>query len=63
VPTQTETTNQKMISKDMRIGLFIPCYIDMIFPEVRIFHAGTLAVTTFITTFFASIPSRERESA
>ena len=32
--TQTETTNQRMISKDMKIGLFIPCYIDMIFPEV-----------------------------
>src|SRR5882757_3299735 len=36
VTTQTETTNQTMISKDMKIGLFIPCYIDMMFPEVGI---------------------------
>src|SRR5258708_7722780 len=36
VTTQIETTNRKTISKDMRIGLFIPCYIDMIFPEVGI---------------------------
>jgi L-lactate dehydrogenase complex protein LldE len=36
VTTQTEATNQKTKSKDMRIGLFIPCYIDMMFPEVGI---------------------------
>src|SRR5258708_9592159 len=34
--TQTETINQRTISKDTRIGLFIPCYIDMMFPEVGI---------------------------
>lgn len=35
--TQTEATNQRTISKDIiKIGLFIPCYIDMIFPEVGI---------------------------
>jgi len=36
VTTQTETINQKMLSKNARIGLFIPCYIDMMFPEVGI---------------------------
>src|SRR5580698_3425719 len=36
VTTQSEATNHKTISKDMRIGLFIPCYIDMMFPEVGI---------------------------
>src|SRR5260370_8759067 len=34
--TQTEATNNRTISKDMRFGLFIPCYIDMMFPEVGI---------------------------
>ncbi|MBW8870453.1 MAG: (Fe-S)-binding protein, partial [Acidobacteriales bacterium] len=37
MPTQTEETNQRRaISKDTRIGLFITCYIDMMFPEVGI---------------------------
>jgi L-lactate dehydrogenase complex protein LldE len=35
VTTERASTNQTT-SKDMRIGLFIPCYIDMMFPEVGI---------------------------
>ena len=34
--TQTEATDKRTISKGMRIGLFIPCYIEMMFPEVGI---------------------------
>ena len=34
--TQTSATMQKTISKSMRIGLFIPCFIDLIYPEVGI---------------------------
>jgi len=34
--TLTEATNDKAFSRDMKIGLFIPCYIDMIYPEVGI---------------------------
>jgi L-lactate dehydrogenase complex protein LldE len=34
--TQTEATGRRTVSKDTRIGLFIPCYIDMMFPEVGI---------------------------
>ena len=34
--TQTKATYQRAISKGMRIGLFMPCYIDMMFPEVGI---------------------------
>jgi L-lactate dehydrogenase complex protein LldE len=34
--TQTGTTSQRKLPKDMKIGLFIPCYIDMIYPEVGI---------------------------
>jgi len=29
-------TNSSTIQKRLRVGLFIPCYIDMIFPEVGI---------------------------
>jgi L-lactate dehydrogenase complex protein LldE len=36
VTTQEEVTNKGTIWKGMRIGLFIPCYIDMMFPEVGI---------------------------
>jgi L-lactate dehydrogenase complex protein LldE len=36
VATQTSATMQKTISKSMRIGLFIPCFIDLIYPEVGI---------------------------
>src|SRR6201984_1062182 len=32
----TQAANGKAFSRDMTIGLFIPCYIDMIFPEVGI---------------------------
>ena len=28
--------NSSTIQKRLRVGLFIPCYIDMIFPEVGI---------------------------
>src|ERR1700739_3239944 len=31
--TQTETTSRRDIPERMRVGLFIPCYIDMIYPE------------------------------
>jgi L-lactate dehydrogenase complex protein LldE len=34
--TLSEATNGKAFSRDMKIGLFIPCYIDMIYPEVGI---------------------------
>ena len=31
-----QTTKDKTFSREMKIGLFIPCYIDMIYPEVGI---------------------------
>jgi len=34
--TQSETTLQRTLPENMRIGLFIPCYIDLIYPEVGI---------------------------
>jgi L-lactate dehydrogenase complex protein LldE len=34
--TQTKAINQRTISKNMRVGLFIPCYIDLVYPEVGI---------------------------
>ncbi len=34
--TQTEAINRKQLSRNAKIGLFIPCYIDMIYPEVGI---------------------------
>jgi L-lactate dehydrogenase complex protein LldE len=34
--TQTEPTLQRGLPENMRIGLFIPCYIDLIYPEVGI---------------------------
>jgi len=34
--TQTETTSRRKTPESMRIGLFIPCYIDMIYPEVGV---------------------------
>jgi len=34
--TQAETALQRMLPENMRIGLFIPCYIDLIYPEVGI---------------------------
>jgi hypothetical protein len=34
--TLTEALNAKAFSRDMKIGLFIPCYIDMVYPEVGI---------------------------
>src|SRR5215470_15130178 len=36
VATQTEATAQGTSPENMRIGLFIPCYIDLIYPEVGI---------------------------
>jgi L-lactate dehydrogenase complex protein LldE len=36
VATQSEATNQGTLPKSARIGLFIPCYIDLIYPEVGI---------------------------
>jgi len=34
--TQTETTGPPSVTQNTKIGLFIPCYIDMIYPEVGI---------------------------
>jgi len=34
--TLTQAANGKAFSRDMKIGLFIPCYIDMVYPEVGI---------------------------
>ncbi len=34
--TNTEATNQGTLPQKMRIGLFIPCYIDLIYREVGI---------------------------
>jgi L-lactate dehydrogenase complex protein LldE len=34
--TLTEVANAKAFSKDAAIGLFIPCYIDLIYPEVGV---------------------------
>jgi L-lactate dehydrogenase complex protein LldE len=34
--TQTETTSRREMPANLKIGLFIPCYIDMIYPEVGI---------------------------
>src|SRR6201981_2429595 len=34
--TQTETTSRRKTPERMRIGLFIPCYIDIIYPEVGV---------------------------
>ena len=31
-----QATKDKTFSRDMKIGLFIPCYIDMVYPEVGI---------------------------
>jgi L-lactate dehydrogenase complex protein LldE len=36
VATSTYPLNEKESLKEMKIGLFIPCYIDLIFPEVAI---------------------------
>ena len=36
MPTLTEVINHKAAARDMRIGLFIPCYIDMVYPEVAV---------------------------
>jgi L-lactate dehydrogenase complex protein LldE len=36
MPTLAQASNGKAYSRDMNIGLFIPCYIDMIYPEVGI---------------------------
>jgi L-lactate dehydrogenase complex protein LldE len=36
VATLTEPINSKEFCRDMKIGLFIPCYIDMIYPEVGV---------------------------
>src|SRR3977135_836317 len=34
--TLTQAANSKSVSMDMTICLFIPCYIDMVYPEVGI---------------------------
>ena len=34
--TETEARHRMTVPGSMRIGLFIPCYVDMLFPEVRI---------------------------
>ena len=34
--TQAETTLQETLPQNMKIGLFIPCYIDLVYPEVGI---------------------------
>ena len=34
--TLTQAANGKAFPRDMKIGLFIPCYIDMVYPEVGI---------------------------
>ena len=31
-----QTTKDKTFSREMKIGLFVPCYIDIIYPEVGI---------------------------
>jgi hypothetical protein len=36
VATQTKATNPGTFSRSMKVGLFIPCYIDLIYPEVGI---------------------------
>jgi L-lactate dehydrogenase complex protein LldE len=36
MPTLTQSSNRKTSPKDMTIGLFVPCYIDMVYPEVGI---------------------------
>jgi hypothetical protein len=32
--TETEATHRMTAPGSMRIGLFIPCYVDLLFPEV-----------------------------
>ncbi|HEY6770290.1 MAG TPA: (Fe-S)-binding protein, partial [Candidatus Sulfotelmatobacter sp.] len=34
--TQVEVTREKAFRKNASVGLFIPCYIDMVYPEVGI---------------------------
>src|ERR1700733_416119 len=34
--TITQAANGRAFSRDMNVGLFIPCYIDMVYPEVGI---------------------------
>jgi L-lactate dehydrogenase complex protein LldE len=36
VTTQTEATRQATLPQNAKIGLFIPCYIDLVYPEVGI---------------------------
>jgi L-lactate dehydrogenase complex protein LldE len=36
MPTLTKSSSGKLSPKDMTIGLFVPCYIDMVYPEVGI---------------------------
>src|SRR3984885_288351 len=36
MPILTRSSNRKISPKDMTIGLFVPCYIDMVYPEVGI---------------------------
>jgi len=36
MPTLTQSSSRKASPKDMTIGLFVPCYIDMVYPEVGI---------------------------
>lgn len=31
-----EATKEKTFSREMKIGLFIPCYIDLIYPEAGV---------------------------
>ena len=36
MPALTKSSSRKTSPKDMTIGLFVPCYIDMVYPEVGI---------------------------
>jgi hypothetical protein len=38
--TLTQPISQELTSRDMKIGLFIPCYIDLVYPEVGIATFG-----------------------
>jgi Fe-S oxidoreductase len=32
----SRSSNRSKLGKQVRVGLFVPCYVDMIFPEVGI---------------------------
>jgi hypothetical protein len=36
VATLIDTKNGKASQRDLKVGLFIPCYIDLIYPEVGV---------------------------